>query len=86
MMACRVSVWESLAKMCIKTGRLDVAKICLGHTCNAKAALALRQAMKEPQLGVQLAILAIHLQLNVNNICILRPQISFLKSLLSLHC
>ena len=36
------SVWETMAHMCVKTKRLDVAKLCLGNMNHAKAAQALR--------------------------------------------
>ncbi|XP_050298165.1 intraflagellar transport protein 140 homolog isoform X2 [Anthonomus grandis grandis] len=58
-------VWSSLAKMCVKTGRLDVAIVCLGHMGNAKAARALRIAMADDTLSQEcrVAVLAIHLGL-----------------------
>lgn len=43
-------VWTNLAKMCVETGRLDVAKVCLGHLQNARSVRALRQAMEDPYL------------------------------------
>ncbi|KAJ9573631.1 hypothetical protein L9F63_008972, partial [Diploptera punctata] len=57
------SVWESLARMCVKTKRLDVAFVCLGHMKHARGASALRDAMKEPQLEARVAMLAIQLGL-----------------------
>ena len=27
----KTSLWENMARMCVKTKRLDVAEICLGH-------------------------------------------------------
>ncbi|XP_066140255.1 intraflagellar transport protein 140 homolog isoform X1 [Euwallacea fornicatus] len=58
-------VWASLAKMCVKTRRLDVAIVCLGHMGNAKAARALREALADDSLPqeAKLAVLAIHLGL-----------------------
>ncbi|RZC33588.1 hypothetical protein BDFB_000428 [Asbolus verrucosus] len=56
-------VWGSLARMCVKTRRLDVAGVCLGHMGNARAAMALRVAMGDPNLPheAKLAVLAVHL-------------------------
>nr|CAD7202239.1 unnamed protein product [Timema douglasi] len=56
-------VWESLAKMCVKTKRLDVASVCLGHMKHARGAMALRQAAHEPELEARVAMLAVHLGL-----------------------
>nr|CAD7423412.1 unnamed protein product [Timema monikensis] len=56
-------VWESLAKMCVKTKRLDVASVCLGHMKHARGAMALRQAAHEPVLEARVAMLAVHLGL-----------------------
>ncbi len=39
------SVWENMARMCVKTKRLDVAEICLGNMGSAQAARALKHAM-----------------------------------------
>ncbi|XP_047485121.1 intraflagellar transport protein 140 homolog [Penaeus chinensis] len=57
------TVWENMARMCVKTKRLDVAALCLGNMGHARGARALRQAMKEPQLDARVAMLA--LQLNM---------------------
>ncbi|CAJ1392249.1 unnamed protein product [Effrenium voratum] len=55
-------VWESMSKMCVKTGRLDVAQKCLGQMGHARAAGALRQCLeKEPE--ARLAIVAVHLDM-----------------------
>lgn len=60
-------VWVSLAKMCVKTRRLDVAIVCLGHMGNANAAKALRLAIADDSLPqeAKVAELAIHLGLLV---------------------
>jgi len=63
------AVWESLARMCVKTKRLDVASVCLGHMKHARGAMALREAMKEPELEARVAMLAVQLGLTVS--CIL---------------
>ncbi|PIK61717.1 putative intraflagellar transport protein [Apostichopus japonicus] len=55
------SVWENMAKMCVKTRRLDVAKVCLGNMGHARGAKALREAENEPELDARVAMLAIQL-------------------------
>ncbi|CAG9817936.1 unnamed protein product [Phaedon cochleariae] len=58
-----VGVWGNLARMCVKTRRLDVAGVCLGHMGDAKAARALRMAVGDETLSLQakVAVLAVHL-------------------------
>ena len=56
-----------MAKMCVKTRRLDVASVCLGNMGHARGAKAVREAMKEPELDARVAILAIQLGLHVRN-------------------
>ncbi|XP_019615052.1 PREDICTED: intraflagellar transport protein 140 homolog [Branchiostoma belcheri] len=58
------SVWENMAKMCVKSRRLDVARVCLGNMGHARGARALREADKEPELDAKVAVLAIQLGLN----------------------
>lgn len=60
-----------MAGMCIKSRRLDVARVCLGNMSNPRVAMALREAMKEPELDARVAVLAIHLQLFVSKPVIL---------------
>ncbi|XP_053197931.1 intraflagellar transport protein 140 homolog isoform X3 [Scomber japonicus] len=55
------AVWENMARMCVKTRRLDVARVCLGNMGNARAAKALKEAEAEPDLEAQVAMLAIQL-------------------------
>ncbi|NXC17133.1 IF140 protein, partial [Corythaeola cristata] len=55
------AVWENMARMCVKTQRLDVAKICLGNMGHARAAKALREAEQEPEQEARVAVLAIQL-------------------------
>lgn len=55
------SVWENMARMCVKTKRLDVATVCLGNMGNARAARALRQVQSEPELDAKVACLAVQL-------------------------
>ncbi|KAK5881087.1 hypothetical protein CesoFtcFv8_021933 [Champsocephalus esox] len=47
--------------MCVKTRRLDVARVCLGNMGNARAAKALREVETEPEPEAQVAMLAIQL-------------------------
>lgn len=58
-------VWENLARMCVNTGRLDVAKVCLGHLNKAMSVRALRLAMEDQTLEheAKLAVLAIELNM-----------------------
>jgi len=60
------SVWENMAKMCVKTQRLDVAKVCLGSMRNARGAMCLRNISTEPELEARVATLAIQLGLYVS--------------------
>jgi intraflagellar transport protein 140 len=55
-------VWESMSKMCVKTGRLDVAQECLGRMSHARAAGQVR-ACEEPEPEARLAVVAVHLDM-----------------------
>lgn len=55
-----------MARMCVKTQRLDVAKICLGNMGHARGAKALREAEQEPEQEARVAVLAIQLGMLVN--------------------
>ncbi|XP_072916135.1 intraflagellar transport protein 140 homolog [Hemitrygon akajei] len=55
------AVWENMARMCVKTRRLDVAKVCLGNMGHARGARALRQAAQQPELDARVAMLAVQL-------------------------
>lgn len=57
------AVWNNLARMCIQTNRLDVAKICLGHLKKARSVRAVRKAMEDQTLEpeAKTAVLAIEL-------------------------
>ncbi|XP_054848420.1 intraflagellar transport protein 140 homolog [Eublepharis macularius] len=57
----REAVWENMACMCVKTRRLDVAKVCLANMGHARGAKAVREAEKEPEKEAQVAMLAIQL-------------------------
>lgn len=58
-------VWEHMASMSVKTRRLDVAMVCLGHMKNVRGARAVRKAqmngendsMKCAALAVELGML-----------------------------
>ncbi|KAK5641268.1 hypothetical protein RI129_009815 [Pyrocoelia pectoralis] len=58
-------VWQSLARMCVKTRRLDVASVCLGHMGDAKAARALRLAVSDTSLPIEAKIAVLAIQLNM---------------------
>lgn len=58
--------------MCVKTHRLDVARVCLGNMGNARASRALKQAEAEPEPEAQVAMLAIQLGMLVR--CTFRPR------------
>jgi len=55
-----------MAKMCVKTRRLDVARVCLGSMRNARGAMCLRNTSNEPELEARVATLAIQLGLYVS--------------------
>ncbi|KAF0771516.1 Uncharacterized protein FWK35_00000315 [Aphis craccivora] len=55
------AVWTSLAKMCVKSKRLDVAEICLGHMNDCRGLAILRSINTEPELAARVACLAVHL-------------------------
>lgn len=59
------TVWENLAKKCVHTGRLDVAKVCIGNLKRALSVRALRLAMADETLEpeAKIAVLAIELQM-----------------------
>lgn len=53
--------------MCVKSRRLDVAKICLGHMGHTRGVAALNEAEKEPELEARIAALALQLGMVVSN-------------------
>eukprot|EP01135_Chromosphaera_perkinsii_P005240 Nk52_evm9s327 gene=Nk52_evmTU9s327 len=55
------SVWESMARMCVKTQRLDVASVCLGNMGHARGARALRELPEDATQETRVAVLAIQL-------------------------
>ncbi|PAA57809.1 hypothetical protein BOX15_Mlig030591g2 [Macrostomum lignano] len=54
------SVWHNMARMCVKTRRLDVTSVCLGKMGHARGAMMIRQAQKvsDGNPDVVLAMLA----------------------------
>ena len=64
-----------MAKMCVKSRRLDVASVCLGNMGHARGAKTLREAAKEPELDAKVAVLAIQLGLFVSFITLDDPLI-----------
>lgn len=60
------AVWSSLARMCVKTKRLDVAEICLGHMKDCRGLAILRLFSKEQELDARVASLAVHLEMYVS--------------------
>lgn len=81
-------VWNSLARMCVKTKKLDVAGVCLGHMGNARAARALRQAIADPNLPqeAKLAVLAIELNMLVSICYVLVFSICFIATFVLGRC
>ncbi len=57
------TLWENMARMCVKTKRLDVAEVCLGNMGHATGAAAVRQAKVEPERDAAVAMLAVQLGL-----------------------
>uniref|UniRef100_A0AAG5DP30 Uncharacterized protein n=1 Tax=Anopheles atroparvus TaxID=41427 RepID=A0AAG5DP30_ANOAO len=59
------TVWMNLARLCVQTGRLDVARVCLGHLRRARSVRALRRAMEDDTLEqeARVAVLAIELDM-----------------------
>jgi intraflagellar transport protein 140 len=55
--------------MCVKTRRIDVARVCLGHMGNARSVRVIRRTIedKEPP-DIQIARLAIELGMMVKKI------------------
>ena len=58
-------VWENMAKMCVRSRRLDVASVCLGNMGHARGAKALREVMAESDLDARVAVLAVQLGMHV---------------------
>uniref|UniRef100_A0A1B6C8A4 Intraflagellar transport protein 140 homolog n=1 Tax=Clastoptera arizonana TaxID=38151 RepID=A0A1B6C8A4_9HEMI len=58
-----IAVWSSLARLCVKARRLDVARVCLGNMKDARGMMTLRHVQDYPEIEAQLAALAVHLGL-----------------------
>ncbi|KAI8812149.1 hypothetical protein BJ742DRAFT_706226 [Cladochytrium replicatum] len=59
------SIWESLAKICVKKKRLDVATMCLANIEHVRAMQAMRTPwVKNGDVNVKAAVLALHLGLD----------------------
>ena len=55
-----------MARMCVKTKRLDVAIVCLGNMGNAAAVKAIRDAqLSELEIDAHVAMLAIQVGMHV---------------------
>uniref|UniRef100_A0A8C4WWL3 Intraflagellar transport 140 homolog (Chlamydomonas) n=1 Tax=Eptatretus burgeri TaxID=7764 RepID=A0A8C4WWL3_EPTBU len=54
-------VWKNMARMCIKSRRLDLGRVCLGKMGNAHAARAVREAEQEPEFEARIAMMALQL-------------------------
>lgn len=59
------TIWENMAHMCVKTKRLDVAEVCLGHMGHARGAAAVRESkvLYPNDTETSIGILAIQLGL-----------------------
>lgn len=57
------SIWENMAQMCVKTKRLDVAQVCLGHMGHARGAAAVRESAKYNSVEASVGVLAVQLGL-----------------------
>ncbi len=55
-----------MARMCVKTQRMDVAAVCLGNMGSASGAKAVREAMTIPEPDARLAVLAVQLGMLVS--------------------
>eukprot|EP00760_Papus_ankaliazontas_P030709 PhM_4_TR4984/c0_g1_i1/m.85387/K19672/IFT140; intraflagellar transport protein 140 len=53
------SVWSSMATMCVKTHRLDVAEVCLGNIQDPMASKLLRSSYGEAEIEARVAMLAL---------------------------
>jgi len=55
------SLWANMAQMGVKSGRLDIAQVCLGHMGNARGAAAARALATEPEAAANVAVVATQL-------------------------
>jgi intraflagellar transport protein 140 len=64
----RESVWENMAQMCVKSHRIDVAKVCLGNMGNVKGIRLLNdEAVRGADSDTQVGLIALNLGMIVNN-------------------
>lgn len=54
-------VWGNMARMAVKSKRLDIAALCLGNMGNVRALQALRESVQEPEIEARAAVVALHL-------------------------
>ncbi len=59
-----------MARMCVKSRRLDVAQVCLANMGHARGVRAVREAEKEPERNARVARLALELKMNVSHKCL----------------
>lgn len=58
----RESIWENMAQMCVKSHRIDVAKVCLGNMGNLRGIKLLREeTAKGADSDTQVALIALNL-------------------------
>ncbi|CAH8664618.1 unnamed protein product [Heterobilharzia americana] len=58
------AVWQNMARMCVTTCRLDVARICLGKINNPMASKMIRESrFREPEIEAQAGELALQLSM-----------------------
>jgi hypothetical protein len=60
-MAKTAATWRSMATICIRHKRLDVAEVCLGYMGNILAVRAIREAAALPEPDARLAAAAVYL-------------------------
>lgn len=59
------NAWRNLAKVCVKTKRIDVARVCLGHMGAAREARSLRIGMADNTLEPDVIIAQLAIQLGM---------------------
>eukprot|EP00803_Ostreobium_quekettii_P010396 evm.model.scf_366.2 EVM.evm.TU.scf_366.2 scf_366:14443-33657(-) len=55
------AVWENMAQLCIRNGRLDVAQLCLGNMEHVRVSRALRQTENSMRLEARVGTAAVHI-------------------------
>jgi hypothetical protein len=53
-------LWMNMAKLCVKTRRIDIMETCLRNMGNVRALLLLREAKQESPLEASLGMLMLH--------------------------